>query len=235
MKSTDWLDIHAPDRKSVAKETDVTRAWFATIQSQSRFCKLYPPDKLDSWAKIERAIAGAKLHSSIVPLLEVIECEDGDLFLYPQVEGENLNGSDGRRRFLQWPVEDRLRIVCDIGRALSAVCQAGFVVVDWYEGNTIVDFDRKRVWLFDWELCRPGNHMILEMDSNYGSSRLMAPEEFVRGSVIDETTLVYNLARFALLYLPELADELAESLSRATYPSRVGRTRSLSDLIESIL
>ena len=93
----------------------------------------------------------------------------------------------------------------------------------------IYDFTAQCIHLFDWELCRPGNGFVLEMDSNYGSSRLMAPEEFVRGSWLDQRTLVFNLGRYALTTLPELADPLAPVLARATYPARSKRYATLSE------
>jgi len=97
------------------------------------------------------------------------------------------------------------------------------MIVDWYEGNMIYDFADKHIWLFDWELCRRGQGFTLDMDSNYGSSRLMAPEEFIRGSWLDLQTLVFNLGRYALLTLPELAEQTAPILARATYPARSRR------------
>lgn len=140
-----------------------------------------------------------------------------------------------RKRFAALPVEERLSVVLDVCGALAAIADAGITVVDWYEGNTIYDFEAKRAWLFDWELCRRGSSFVLQMDSNYGSSRLMAPEEFVRGSIIDERTLVFNLGRFALLNLPDLADDLAPVLARATYPAKSERYITSRDFLAALL
>jgi serine/threonine-protein kinase len=97
----------------------------------------------------------------------------------------------------------------------------------------IYDFAQQRIWLFDWELCRKGDGFTLEMDSNYGSSRLMAPEEFIRGSWLDQQTIVFNLGRYALLTLPELADTLAPVLARATYPARSRRYSSVREFTQA--
>ena len=107
------------------------------------------------------------------------------------------------------------------------------MIVDWYEGNMIYDFAQKHIWLFDWELCRRGDGFTLDMDSNYGSSRLMAPEEFIRGSWLDQQTLVFNLGRYALLTLPELAERAAPILARATYPARSGRYQSIQEFTQA--
>lgn len=223
-----WLEEHA-DRpaQEIAKDTKTTRAWFAALNGRWSFVKWYPAHLRDSRVKVEAGIAGARLDPAIIPLRRRIECADGTLLVYDWVGGENLGPMDARARFQKLPLADRAAAVADVAGALGAVCAAGYMVVDWYEGNMLYDFDAHRLWLFDWELCRPGGSFVLEMDSNYGSSRLMAPEEFVRGSVLDEATLVFNVGRYALLSLPELAERLAPVLARATYPARAGRYPTL--------
>jgi len=218
----------------IQKSSDTTQAWFVEIGGVELFAKLYPTELIPTWGEAERKIAGANLHSCIVPITQVVEVQDGQLFLYRLVDGDNLGGSDVRARFMRLPVTRRAMAVVSTIEALAAICNLGFAVVDWYEGNMIFDFERDRLWLFDWELCRPGRSFVLEMESNYGSSRLMAPEEFVRGSVIDEQTLVFNLGRFALLYLPEWAEPLAAVLAKATYPARAGRYRTVDSLLAAL-
>jgi len=222
------------DARELAKDTDATKAWIAEVDGRPVFVKLYPPDKRDSWARVERAIAGSVRHPAIVPLERVVSCLDGDLFVYPRVDGLNLADQDARRCFRALPSAEREDAVFAVVGALAAVCDAGFTVVDWYEGNMIYDFEAKRIWLFDWELCRSGPSFILEMESNYGSTRLMAPEEFVRGSTIDERTLVFNLGRFALLNLPERAETLADVLACATHPSKVRRYGEVREFLAAL-
>lgn len=230
-----WLEAHCSGvPEEIAKETDTTRAWFARVDGRDSFVKAFPRELDHSWVKVERAIAGQALHPAIVPLRKAVTCVDGTLLVYDRVAGENLGPSATRDRFMARAIEERGEAVIATAEALAAICEAGFMVVDWYEGNMLYDFEGKRVWLFDWELCREGGAFVFEMASNYGSSRLMAPEEFVRGSVLDEVTLVFNVGRFALLYLPELADTLAPVLAKATYPSRKGRYRRVRELARDL-
>lgn len=219
-----WLaQASAGEPHEIAKATDVTRAWFARIGDRDVFAKWYPPHLQDTWAKVEIALAGAHLHPCIVPLRQIVHGADGLLFIYDRVAGDNLGPSDARGRFSRLPLAERIRAVLAVSDALAAICDAGYMVVDWYFGNMIYDWGASTIWLFDWELCRPNGAFTLEMDSNYGSSSFMAPEEFVRGSRLDPVTLVFNLGRFALLTLPELAEPLAPVFARATYPARSGR------------
>lgn len=230
-----WLLEHcAVEPQEIAKQTQATRAWFATVDEHDVFIKWYPPELRLSWARIEIAIAGANLHPAIVPLRQRVACSDGVLLLYSRVQGQSLDPQETRARFGTLPLAERAAAVLDISEALAAVCDAGFVIVDWYEGNMIYDFEARRMWLFDWELCREGGSFLLEMDSNYGSSKLMAPEEFVRGSQIDQVTMVFNLGRYALLTLPELAEPLAPILARATYPARSGRYRTAREFVAAL-
>ena len=217
----------------IRKESPETSAWFASTGEHDLFCKLYPHDYAETRAAIEIAIAGANLHPAIVPLRQIAACPEGILLLYDRVAGENLGPIKARGRFQSLLLDERIRAVSAIFAALTAISEAGFMIVDWYEGNMIYDFAQKHIWLFDWELCRKGDGFTLDMDSNYGSSRLMAPEEFIRGSWLDQQTLVFNLGRYALLTLPELAERAAPILARATYPARSGRYQSIQEFTQA--
>lgn len=226
---------HLTNVTQISKDTPDTSAWFASTEEQDFFCKLYPHPLVQTRAAIEIAIAEAHLHPAIVPLRHSAPCREGILLLYDRVAGINLGPMEPRSRFQALPLTERLTAVSTIFAALAAICEAGFMVVDWYEGNMIYDFVHKQIWLFDWELCQRGDGFTLEMDSNYGSSRLMAPEEFIRGSWLDQQTLVFNLGRYALLTLPELAECAAPILARATYPARSGRYQSIQEFARAFI
>ena len=234
-----WLSSNSQTApQPVSKQTVETKAWFVCIQGVEHFAKSYPELLANTWALVEQAIAGSGLHPSIVPLRRVIYCSDGVVHLYDRITGENLSDSHARQKYASLPVQVRINTVLTICDALASVCDHGFSIVDWYEGNMIFDFETEQIWLFDWELSRTGPGFELEMQSNYGSSRLMAPEEFVRGSSIDQQSLVFNLGRFTLLNVPELADELAEEIATATYPAKYKRfetVRGFSDAIKARL
>lgn len=227
MDCLEWLRAQSSNEPvPISKDIQITRAWFAAVDGRPTFAKAYPKELVGTWAKIEAAISAADLHPAIVPLRRKIDCDDGVLLLYDRVEGENLGSQPVRKRFAALPVEERIQAVLTATEAVAAVHEAGFVVVDWYEGNMIYNFSTRRLWLFDWELCREGASFRLEMAANYGSSRLMAPEEFVRGSVLDGRTVVFNLGRYTLMNLPDLAEPLSIVLARATHPSRMARYES---------
>ncbi|MFJ7590257.1 hypothetical protein ACIQZO_23300 [Streptomyces sp. NPDC097617] len=86
-----------------------------------------------------------------------------------------------------------------------AVEQAGLVAVDFYDGCMLYDFEDHEMVLCDLDEYRPGP-FTLEADRLPGSRRYMAPEEFVRGAVIDIRTTVFTLGR-ALRLLLDAGDE----------------------------
>ncbi len=231
---SDWFErqgLHSVT--PISKSSPETSAWFASADGYELFVKLYPHESQEQQADVEIAISGANFHPAIVPLRQTVACAEGTLLLYDRVRGENLGSSEARRRFHSLRLSERISAVSTVFEALSAIGDAGFMIVDWYEGNMIYDFDQQQIWLFDWELCRRGDGFTLAMDSNYGSSRLMAPEEFVRGSRLDQRTIVFNLGRYALLSVPELAAPLAPILARAAYPAPAERYPTIRAFTEA--
>jgi serine/threonine-protein kinase len=224
LNGAEWLAANDEGTsQEIEKHTQRTRAWFACVGGTSAFVKWFPTELVASWARVEVAITAGGIHPAIIPIQQRVDCRDGTLLIYDRIHGENLATREARLRFSRLPVAERLEALLVVCEVLAGVCDAGFAVVDWYEGNMLYDFDERRIWLFDWELCRDGGSFVLEMESNYGTSRLMAPEEFVRGSRLDQATLVFNLGRYVLLTVPELMDVVAPAVAKATYPSPAGR------------
>jgi serine/threonine-protein kinase len=160
-----------------------------------------------------------------VPLRRVVRCADGTLLIYDHAEGETLTGLEARSRFYALPAEEKRAALETLFDALAAVCDAGWVFVDVYEGNIMYDYAARRFHVFDFDLCEPGDGFILAMERNYGSSRLMAPEEFEKGAWIDQRTNVFNLGRIATLALKDepLPPGLAAVLATATQLERTHR------------
>ncbi|MFC3499717.1 serine/threonine protein kinase [Micromonospora krabiensis] len=140
-------------------------------------------------------------HPAIVHPARVLDGPDGPVLIYPWHDGRVLNhatrhGSDraALARFQQLPLHDVEAAVTRVLDAHVAVAAAGHVAVDLYDGCFLYDFGSRRMWLIDLDEYRPGP-FLLEWDRLPGSRRYMAPEEFVRGAVIDQRTTVYTLGR----------------------------------------
>jgi len=152
------------------------------------------------------------VHPNIPKLINTFTTANGFALVYEWVNGEVLGspafqGKEGRNRpesphfrFRQLPLDRIIAALNTIYDVHAYVEREGYVAVDFYDGGMIYDFDRYHLHLCDFDCYRRGTFE-LEMDRNYGSSRFMAPEEFVRGSQIDHLTNVYTMGAAAFEFL----------------------------------
>ncbi|GGN54069.1 serine/threonine protein kinase [Streptomyces albiflavescens] len=160
-------------------------------------------------------------HSAIVPQVHRIAVRGGGwAVVMPWREGEVLycptrSGPRGRTspesplaRFRALPTGHVLRAFDRILDAHLAVEAAGHVAVDFYDGALLYDFARDATHLIDLDEYRPGP-FVLDEERLPGSRRFMAPEEFVRGAVIDTRTTVFTLGRTVRLLLDAGDEERA--------------------------
>jgi serine/threonine-protein kinase len=140
-------------------------------------------------------------HPAIVRPERILDGPDGPTLVYPWHDGNVLNqatthGSDRSTlaRFQQLPRPEVEAAIDTILDAHLAVTTAGYIAVDLYDGCFLYDFTARRMRLIDLDEYRPGP-FILDTDRLPGSRRYMAPEEFARGTVIDQRTTVYTLGR----------------------------------------
>jgi len=179
------------------------QAWFVKWASESTAC-----DHLETAVRFHRAVT----HPAIIPLRASFATRSGLAIVHNWVDGMVLNDPlvpGGRHRddpasvfarFRRLPMPEILAAFDTVLDAHLAVAEAGFVAVDFYDGCLIYDFDRRVLRLCDLDLYRPGPY-VLNTNRQYGSTRFMAPEEFIRGATIDERTTVFTLGRTAFVLL----------------------------------
>ncbi|MGI8615077.1 MAG: hypothetical protein ACR2KL_14240 [Nocardioidaceae bacterium] len=183
---------------------DGTGRWFVKVAHGEAVAQLNSAVRLH--ARVQ--------HPAIVALRSSFAVCGGRAVVYPWVAGEVLNDpclpgalrpahpQSALSRFRRLPTETILTVVDRIVDAHLAVTRRGFVAVDFYDGCVLHDFPTGRTHLVDLDMYRPGPY-VLQADRQYGSTRFMAPEEFRRGSVIDERTTVFTLGRTARVLLGE--------------------------------
>lgn len=149
-----------------------------------------------------------------------------------------VHGSDRSDldRFQQLPVAEVERALGTVLDAHRAVAAAGWIAVDLYDGCFLYDFEAGRMWLIDLDEYRPGA-FTLDSERLPGSRKYMAPEEFVRGSAIDERTMVHALGRTLHHLLDSAAgwrgtDRQRAVVARATDPTPSRRHPTVDALIE---
>ena len=225
-----WLAANLPDVRPFAKNDSATMAW----RTPALFVKFFPY-ALQERSAAEAEISSAGLHENIIPSLMMTGVDDGVILIYPFVSGETLKGPEAREKFYALPEAERRAALKLILEAFVALTEQGWLLVDFHEGNLIYDYENKKPWLFDWDLCVKAESFTLTAERNWGSSRLMAPEEFVKGARIDSRTNVFNLARLATLTLGDDATEHEQAvLARATSPEKPLRPGSVAELVATL-
>lgn len=171
-------------------------------------------------AVLENAITFARSvrHPSLPRLLNVIASATGPMLIYEWVDGELVHAPSKTRadprsafqRFRALAVPELVAAVRLIMDAHAAFARGGWIACDFYDGSIIYDFDLSAVHLVDLDHYHKGP-FTNEMGRMLGSTRFMAPEEFVRGELVDETTTVFTLSRLLAVFLGD------GTLSRAAF------------------
>ena len=189
-------------------------------------------------------LAGSCQHSALARLLNVIESPSGPMLVYAAARGERVGVARSQRddprsayrRCAGLPAGDLLRIfdiLIDLHVALAA---AGWVAGDLYDGCLIVDFATNALTVVDLDSYRRGPSTN-DMGRMFGSTRFMAPEEFVRGAVLDERTTVFTLGRLVWHFGTRLSERpedfcgpaaLREVVQAACHRSRDARPASVA-------
>lgn len=153
-------------------------------------------------------------HPCLARLRNVIESPLGPALIYDYAPGE-LVGTDPERRadprsayqrFAHLSAHQLLShfdSVISLHQQLAAV---GWVASDLYDRCLLVDFDTGRLTLIDLD-CYQRGAGVNTMGRMFGSSRFMAPEEFVLGAPIDQRTTVYNLGRLVWHFATRLTEQ----------------------------
>ena len=208
-------------------------------------------DHAAGMASLRRAvqIGNEVRHRVLVPLRGAVDRGDRVLLVYPFVDGEPVRREEDDRRpnpFYALPLADRARVLLDVIDLHVQLADQGFVAVDLYDGCFMYDYDRRRVWVYDLDEYRPEPFDLAE-DRTPGSTRFMAPEEFVRGARIDEITNVFSLGRTAMVLLgdrqgrpsawsgPPEALRVAERAASPDRNDRYGSVRAFAEAFGSAI
>ena len=181
-------------------------------------------------------------HPNLIALVEATKLADGFGMVFQWADGDCMGRMypAAHRRFMDLPIEDRLRVFCDVLDFLAFVNARGYVAIDFYDGSILYDFERGKTTICDIDLFRkkPCRN---DMGRMWGSSRFMSPEEFALGAELDEVTNVYTAGAIAFALFSEydrtcekwpLGEALFRVVKRATDNDRSVRQQSINQLIE---
>lgn len=244
------FDARTQDSGNVSFGVEASgRRWFVkTAGNPGSSSFLSHEDRVALLSNAQR-LAREVRHPALPSLLGVVRSAWGPMLVYDWAAGELLRAPPERRddpasahqRFLRLPPGEPAALIDTILDAHLALCGAGWIACDFYDGSIIYDFRAGRTWLIDLDSYHPGP-FVNEMGRLFGSTRFMAPEEFERGALIDERTTVFNLGRAISVFLgagqlgrPGFrgTDSQHQVMMRACEPDPAARFQSVGDMARS--
>ena len=196
-------------------------------------------DRIKSTVPIYRDLA----HPALTKLISAEGVGGGFAMIFEWTGAECMGRQYplSREKFMQMPLDKRLRVFDEILEFHAHVAKQGYVAVDFYDGCIMYDFNIDRTILCDIEFYAktPYNNPIGRM---WGSSRFMSPEEFELGALIDEITNVYTMGATAFAFFGDERDRSIEKwklnkglfdvAKKAASDDRNLRQQSIKQLIE---
>ncbi len=141
----------------------------------------------------EIEIAAGLTHPHILPLFDSGEADGLLYYVMPYIEGETLRGRLDHER--QLPIEDAVRIACDIAAALAYAHNRGVVHRDIKPENIL--FSAGRAVVADFGIARAVTAASLERITAtgvaIGTPAYMSPEQALADPQVDGRTDVYSL------------------------------------------
>lgn len=181
-------------------------------------------------------IARSVSDPALPALRHVVGSAAGPLLVYDWVSGELVGTPAARRsdpaspftRFRSLDPGERAAALDAVFRLHVKLAARGWIASDFYDGSLIYDFARRRIHVVDLDSYRDAPFSN-DMGRMFGSTRFMAPEEFVLGAKIDERTTVFTMGRTVAQFLASGTTELADLIARACDPDPCRRFQSMPE------
>jgi serine/threonine-protein kinase len=236
----------------VLDDQDSSNLCFGIADDDKRYFIKYagaPTDR--ACVTVEEAITNLKhtipiykdlAHPTLIKYIDSEEIGGGFAMIFDWIDTECPHPMYplSRRKFMQMPMETRVKVFEDILVFHAHVAAKNYIAIDFYDGSILYDFKREQTAICDIDFYEKAPY-INQMGRLWGSSRFMSPEEFILGAEIDEVTNVYVMGAtaFALFANSDrslekwpLNERLYDVVKRAVSDDRSQRQQSIQELIE---
>jgi len=202
---------------------------------------------IDAAKAIEFLKAAVPLYTELAhpTLIKFVSAEEIDggyavVFEWEDAIGIEPKDSPDYMRFMQMPVEKKIRAFEDIVEFHAHVAAKGYIALDFYDGSILYDYEKDKVIICDIDLYQKSPFINADGLGIVGSARYVSPEECVNDAIMDEITNVYTMGAtaFALFAYgdrsPEawtLPPELFAVVKRAVSDERDDRQQSIVQFI----
>ena len=112
-----------------------------------------------------------------------------------------------KERFKELPVSKKLKAVEVLFSFLQNANKEGYVAVDFYDGSIMYDFLTDETTICDIDLFRKTPVVNDKGIDWFGTKRLKAPEEYIKGCTIDEQTNIFTLGALIFDFFGNFSEE----------------------------
>lgn len=191
-------------------------------------------------------------HEVLIEYKDSFETANGFVAIFEWFDGENMhphwiypppakyeNPNSPFYKFRRLPIRTRLDALDKIFSFHCYVEQKGYQAVDFYDGSLLFNFERNELKICDIDFYAKKPYVNTMC---WGSERFKAPEDYIKGVILDERTNVFNMGAIAFSLI---GDELNRNLEKwegpealfkiaqtATMPNRNDRFGSVQELYQ---
>lgn len=172
------------------------------------FCKIAGVNTIEAVVSPEESIEILKkaipmyhdlAHPNLVKVIEAYEHKQFYIAVFEWIDGEclfdhwnfekyerEMSLQKPKDKFKELPNHKKLDAVDVLFSFLQQVDEKGYVAVDFYDGSIMYDFVTDKTSLCDIDFFQKAPVINDKGDAWFGTKRLKAPEEYQKGSLIDE-------------------------------------------------
>ena len=181
-------------------------------------------------------------HKNLIEYMDSKDIGNGFAMIFKWADGECMGRMypESHRRFMSLSNDTKLKVFDDILDFMRYIAKQNFVAIDFYDGSIMYDFANQKTIICDIDFFRK-SPVVNDMGRMWGSSVFMSPEEFEKGSLLDEVTNIYTLGAMAFALFGnykrdlenwQLSKDLYNIAVKATSDDRNNRYQSVEDLID---
>ena len=112
-----------------------------------------------------------------------------------------------KEKFKKLPVSKKLPVIDILFSFLKNVNKKGYVAVDFYDGSIMYDFSSDKTTICDIDFFKKAPVINDKGTEWFGTKRLKAPEEYIKGSVIDVQTNIFTLGALIFDFFGNFTNE----------------------------
>ena len=183
-------------------------------------------------------------HPAMIPLLGHGPTREGYAAIFPWLDLPALHTYPPSDRILtqvrRLPWHEALKMLDMIYDLHLHLAENGYIAVDFRDNHLFIDFIRSKALLCDLDLYRK-KPAVNDRGRMPGSSRFMAPEEYIPDAPLDESTTVFSMGALAFEFFGDNTDRrkqdwigppaLFEVAKKATQEKREKRYPSLRSFL----